>query len=75
MLPVRRTRVASDEVEALAAAQPERGPYVQTRGGAFQGRLSERSDGTVAVQREGWRSQRRDAPASPETTGIVSASS
>jgi len=63
-------------VEALAAAQPERGrSYVQTRGGAFQGRLSERSDGTVAVQREGWRSQRRDAPASPETTGIVSASS
>jgi AraC family ethanolamine operon transcriptional activator len=66
MLPVRRTRVASDEVEALAAAQPERGrSYVQMRGGAFQGRLSERSDGTVAVQRESWSSPLRVRCARP----------
>jgi AraC family ethanolamine operon transcriptional activator len=66
MLPVRRTRVASHEVEALGAAQPERGrSYVQMRGGVFQGRLSERSDGTVAVQRESWSSPLRVRCARP----------
>ena len=68
MLPVRRTLVSSDEEEALAAAQPERGrSYVRLRGGAFRGRLSERSDGIVAVLRESWSAPLRVRCAKPLT--------
>jgi hypothetical protein len=54
-LPIRSLDLLTDEAEALAAAQPERGrQYLQIRTGAFRGALHERSDGTVALARERW---------------------
>jgi AraC family ethanolamine operon transcriptional activator len=77
MLPPRRTEVASDEVEALAQAQPERGRhYVRLGPGAFAGSFCERSDGSVAVSRESWSSALRvrcNRPASYVAFSVVSA--
>ena len=54
-LPVRGVDLVTDEADALAAAQPERGRrYIRIRPGRFAGEVAERSDGIVAIARERW---------------------
>jgi AraC family ethanolamine operon transcriptional activator len=73
-LPPRRVDLVTDEVEALAAAQPERRrEYVRTRAGRFEGTLCERSDGVVAVARERWSSALRVRCGRPRSYVVFSA--
>jgi AraC family ethanolamine operon transcriptional activator len=73
VLPERRVDLVTDESEALAAAQPERGrQYVRIRAGGFRAQLSERSDGVVAVAREQWSSALRVRCARPRSYVVFS---
>jgi AraC family ethanolamine operon transcriptional activator len=65
-LPVRSVDLETDEVDALSAAQPERGRhYVRLRAGGFCAAFSERSNGSVAFARESWSSALRVRCARP----------
>jgi AraC family ethanolamine operon transcriptional activator len=73
-LPVRSVDLVTDEAEALAVVQPERGrQYVRICGGAFEGALSERSDGMLALGLERWSSALRVRCARPRSYVVFSA--
>jgi len=73
-LPARRVDLVTEEAEELSAAQPERRrQYVQIRAGRFEGALTERSDGVVALAREHWGAALRVRCARPPGYVVFSA--
>jgi AraC family ethanolamine operon transcriptional activator len=66
VLPLRTVDLETEEADALAVAQPERGrEYTRLAQGSFRGALHERSDGSVGLLREFWSSRLRVRCARP----------